>query len=146
MSVLSLGGIAFNDFELPEEVHFGGRQRHHEHKIIGSNRIIDTMGWDPHPVKWKGRFRGSEAESRARLLIAMASAGVEYPVFFSGQFYIVIIADFKADFKVFYEIPYEIECTVVTDPIGDGVAGVVSTLAAVIGGDLTAIGGLVGGL
>ena len=44
LDVLLLGPIAFADFATPDCAPFGGRQQMAVHKLIGGQRVIDTLG------------------------------------------------------------------------------------------------------
>ena len=41
---LTLGGIEFRDFEVPEQIVFGGGQTFAIHQIIGGSRVVDALG------------------------------------------------------------------------------------------------------
>lgn len=136
---LVLGSVVFRDFEIPDDIDFGTEQAHHIHKLIGGGRVIDKTGADPKPIKWKGRMRGSAAESRCRSLDRLAASGAEVPVRWGGFFYSVVVTTFEAHYNRRYEIPYSIELTV--SNVG-GFGGIVATLASLIGADMGAISSL----
>jgi hypothetical protein len=41
---LTLGGVVFADFEIPDSISSGGEQMLTVHKLPGGNRIIDALG------------------------------------------------------------------------------------------------------
>jgi hypothetical protein len=45
-SVLTLGGIVFDDFSTPSAMGAGGKQAMVIHKLPGGSRVIDTLGLD----------------------------------------------------------------------------------------------------
>ncbi len=142
---LILGPVRFRDFEIPEQINFGASLREKEHKLIGSNRVIDVMGIDPSPLKWRGQFRGTDAVGRAETLLALQATGAELPVSWGGIFRLVVIKHFEPHFRRFYEVPYEIELTVVDGGFG-AVMGLVGPLTSVISADIGAIVSLAEGL
>src|SRR5690348_7393804 len=129
---LTLGGVVFQDFEIPESINFGGDQQLVVHKLPGGGRVIDAMGPDDSDIHWSGRFRGSNAEPRAMLLDYMRRQGSQILLGWSLHRYQVVIREFKADFRQPYEIPYSISCTVVIDEtqaVASAVAGFAEAMA-----------------
>jgi hypothetical protein len=130
---LTLGGVVFTGFEIPESIPFGGEQMLAVHKLPGGNRIIDAMGPDDSDIRWSGRFRGPDGESRAVLLDFMRRQGRQVLLGWGLHRYQVLIREFKADFQQPYEIPYSITCTVVLDEVqalASAAVGFVESLAA----------------
>ena len=113
MTTLTLGGVVFADFEIPDAINFGGEQSLIVHKLPGGNRVIDAMGPDDADIRWSGRFRGPNAEERALLLDFMRRAGQQVLLSWSLERFQVVIREFTAHFQQAYEIPYSIACTVV---------------------------------
>lgn len=140
---LILGGVTFRDFEVPEQIRFGQRQRLEIHKQIGGARVIDAMGDDPEDISWKGRFRGKDARSRCNRLYSLAGSGRVVSLAWGGYSFKVVVESFHADYERFYEIPYDINCVV--DNNG-GFGGFVSSLASLVGADLGSIASIVKGL
>jgi hypothetical protein len=141
--VLTLGGVVFTDFEVPERINAGGKQMLVVHKLPGGSRVVDAMGPDNDSIRWSGRFRGSNAEERAGLLEFMWRAGQQILLTYSLRRYQVVIDSFEADFHQTYEIPYSIACTVVLDEtaaIASAAVGFVESMAA----DLVSAVGLSG--
>lgn len=141
---LTLGGFTFRDFEIPDKLHFGGRQHLGIHELVGGDRVIDRMGPRPEPITWKGRLRGRNASSRARSLDNMRASGAEVVVSWGSFAYLVTVSEFKADYQQSYEIPYHIELTVITDPAA-GAFGALATLTQLVASDvasLVSLGGL----
>ena len=73
--ILTLGGVIFQDFEIPASIKAGGEQKLDVKKFIGGSRIIDALGRDDADIEWSGRFRGSTAEQRCQQLNGMRVAG-----------------------------------------------------------------------
>ena len=133
MTALTLGGVVFQGFEIPEEVPAGGGQMLAVHKMPGGSRTIDAMGPDDDEISWSGRFRGSSAEQRALLLDFMRRAGQQILLTYSLRRYQVVIKKFKANFQQSYEIPYSISCEVLLDEtqaILSAAVGLVDSLAS----------------
>lgn len=132
MSTLVIGGISLSDWEIPERINFGGKQRVALHELIGGTRVVDAMGPIPDPVTWSGRFRGPSATTRAQALDAMRAAGAEVPLFYLSTFVTVVITEFRADAERPYEVPYTITCTVVSDTINDALGPIVPGLDSIV--------------
>ena len=131
---LTLGGVVFADFEIPESVNSGGQQALAIHKLPGGSRVIDAMGPDDADIRWSGRFRGSDAEARALLLDFMRRQGQQILLTYSLHIYQVVIREFAADFQYGgLEIPYSITCAVVLDAtqaLASAVIGFVEAMAS----------------
>ena len=63
-----LGPVVFRDFEVPERINLGGRQRLAVHMLPGGGRVVDAMGPDDAPIRWSGTFSGVDAAERVRML------------------------------------------------------------------------------
>lgn len=114
--VLTLGGVQFRDFEVPDKIAgMGGDQMLAIHRLIGGARVIDSMGRDDAPLEWSGRFRGRDAQSRARAIDALRIAGKEVILSFGDVLKTVKIHRFLYEFERFYEGPYSIVLEVLTD-------------------------------
>ncbi|MFZ0271000.1 MAG: hypothetical protein WAL34_04035 [Acidobacteriaceae bacterium] len=113
--LLTLGGVIFEDFEIPSVIRAGGSQQLDIKKFLGGTRIIDAMGRDEDPIEWIGRFRGSTAESRCQQLNAMRIAGLPVQLTWSTFNYLVVIDRFTFDYESPLEIPYKIALTVLVD-------------------------------
>ena len=125
--ILTLGAVVFQGFEVPEHIPFGGEHSLIVHKQPGGGRIIDAMGADHRDLQWSGRFRGYQAESRARQLDGYRIAGRPLTLTWSSYRYQVVIRSFEADYQQPFEIPYTVTCVVVTDqgsPILRNVPGI----------------------
>jgi hypothetical protein len=136
MALLTIGGVALSDFEVPSQVSFGGEQRLAIHKLIGGTRIIDAMGRDDSALSWCGVFSGSYAGDRARLLDAMRVAGNPLSLSWDEFCYTVIIDRLSMEFRNPWWIPYDIACTVVMDQ-AQGLSEYVPDLSGAILADLT---------
>lgn len=136
-TLVILGGVVFQAFEIPEKINFGGKQTLAVHKLIGGQRIIDAMGADPAPISWSGKFRGGAALGRAQSIDAMRITGLPVSLSWLGLTYSVVISEFKAETEKYYEVPYTVTCEVVTDP-NQLAASPISSLTALVTGDLSA--------
>ena len=138
---LTLGGVVFTGFEIPETINFGGDQKLTVHKLPGGGRIIDAMGPDDADIRWSGRLRGSSSEQQGILLDFMRRQGQKVLLAWSLHRYQVVIRSFEANFQNPYEVPYTIVCTVVRDE-AQSVAKAAIGFAASIAADLAAAAGL----
>jgi len=107
--------FTFEDVEIPESMPFGGEQMLASHQLVGGARVIDAMGRSDKPLRWRGIFRGQNAETRARYLDGLRISGREVTVTWGGFSYQAVIRDFHGSFDRFYWIPYTIELEVSKD-------------------------------
>ncbi len=105
---VTLGGVAFRDFEIPEEIVFGGIQRLAVHQPVGGGRVIDVLGAASGEIIFAGTFSGPDAELRAQMLDVARDAGAVLPLAWSGFAYTVVVASFSASFQKPWWIPFEI--------------------------------------
>jgi hypothetical protein len=138
---LLLGPILFQDFELPEQVRWGGRQRLTVHRLPGGVRVIDALGRDDADIVWSGVFSGGDAAVRARALDLMRAEGGFWPLTWDWFFFTVVIARFEADYARANWIPYRVTCTVLRDETAAAVEATVSLATSVLS-DLTTAQGL----
>jgi len=144
-SYLLLGPVLFQDFELPERISWGGKQRLTVHQLPGGTRVIDALGRDDREITWSGVFSGGGAGARARLIDLMRADGSVWPLTWEAFFYSVVIGGFDADFSHSNWIPYRITCTVLRDE-AEAVVLAVASLTADAFSDLTSAGGLGSGI
>lgn len=141
--VLTLGGVNFQDMEVPEKISFGGRQRVAVQNLIGGGRVVSALGLDDGEISFAGIFSGSDAVSRAQELDAARALGAQLPLVWGGFYYIVVLEKFTAEYHKPTLIPFLITCLVVTDPLA-AAANLVAPLANLVGGDLAAAEALSG--
>jgi hypothetical protein len=136
---LTLGGIAFQDFEVPDRITgFGGEHVLTIHQLIGGRRIIDAMGASRAPLEWTGRFRGKDALTRARAIEQLWLAGATVSLALGDISDTVVIREFRYDFERFYEVPYNLRLEVLTADVSATTPGV----DEMIGADNTTAQGL----
>lgn len=112
---LTLGGVDFQGFEVPDVIAGGGAQVFRTHRYAGGKRNLDAFGPDAAPIHWEGMFLDGDAESRCQQLDAMRVSGVQVPLSFSSFNYVVVIAEFLWKYEKFYRISYSITLEVVQD-------------------------------
>jgi hypothetical protein len=144
--VLTLGGIAFDDFSTPAEMMGGGNQAMVVHKLPGGSRVIDTLGPDDADISWRGTLFSDQAYANALALDAMRAAGQVQALTWGGQFRLVIVANFIYRVKRLPTwVDYEICCTVYQNPAQGPLTPQTSSLDSLVGSDLSAAAGA-GGL
>ena len=111
---LTLGDMAFSDFELPERISYGGQQQLTTHKLPGGARVLDVLGDDPSAISWSGLFFGSGCQARRAQLEAIRTAGELVDLSFSDVSYQVIVADCRFE-ETFQRITYTVSCEVMPD-------------------------------
>lgn len=113
--VLTLGGIGFSEFEVPDSIAAGGAQMLQVHKYSGGARTVDAFGADDEPITWGGIFFDNTAEARCQQLDTIRKSGDPVSLTWSSFAYTVVIKAFKFKFERFYQIRYDIELEVVED-------------------------------
>jgi len=141
--VVTLGGVSFQDMEVPERIAFGGRQRLSVQPLIGGGRVVQALGIDDGLISFSGIFSGDDAVSRAQWLDAARALGAVLPLVWDEFFYSVIIRDFAAEYRKTNLIPFAVTCAVVADPLAD-ITAAAAPLAAVVAQDVTAAAALSG--
>ena len=141
MSVLRLGPLDFNGFELPSRIGFGGSQQLAVHKLIGGSRVVDALGRDDASLEWSGVLTGSDAADRARTFDALRVAGELQTLTWDAFCYSVVIAKLHMDFRNPWWIPYKISCTVQRD-LAQGESIVAPSASASALADLASAGPL----
>jgi hypothetical protein len=143
VDVLTLGGIAFDDFSTPSGMGAGGRQAMVVHKLPGGSRVIDTLGPDEAQIEWNGFFFGDDAYTTALALDAMRIAGDVIPLIFAGQYRSVIIETFQYKIRrIPVWVEYNVSCTVYQNPAAGVLGGVFSSIDNLILSDLSAALGI----
>lgn len=113
--IVSLGGVAFQDMEIPEKISFGGRQRVAVQNLLGGGRVVEALGTDDGLIAFSGIFSGSDAVSRAQALDTARAEGAVLPLNWDAFSYAVIIETFQAEYRKPNLIPFSIICVVVDD-------------------------------
>jgi hypothetical protein len=131
-TVLLLGPVVFQEFEVPSGINFGGRQRLALHRLPGDARIIDALGRDDAQIAFSGIFSGSDATLRARSLDELRVSGLTLPLTWDVFFYTVVIAEFHAQYRNSWWIPYQIICTVLRDEAAAVLQPIVSLATAAL--------------
>ncbi len=116
MTTLTFGAVVFQGFEIPEVIPYGGSQELAVHKLPGGGRVIDAMGPDDRDITWTGRFRGSQAESRSRMLDGYRKAGKPLMLTWGSNRYQAVIRSYEPEYRQSYEIPYAITFVVIPPP------------------------------
>ncbi len=143
MTGLYLGDVAFESFEVPDQIGFGGAHRLAVHKLIGGARVIDTLGRDDQALSWAGVLSGSNAAGRARSLDAIRVAGGVESLSWDAFCYSVIVSKLQFQFCSPWWIPYEISCVVQAD-LAQGAVAVTPSAIQTVTSDLSVAGGLLG--
>ncbi|MDD2878008.1 MAG: hypothetical protein PHT60_13585 [Acidiphilium sp.] len=105
---VTLGGVAFRDFEVPAEIGFGGTQRLAVHQPLGGGRVVDVLGGAAGEITFAGTFSGPDAELRAQVLDGARNVGATLPLAFGGFAYSVVITAFSASYQKPWWIPFQI--------------------------------------
>lgn len=114
---LTLGGVQFKSFEIPDSIKAGGAQVLETHKYGGGQRSVDAFGPDDDAISWQGAFLDSDAEARCQQLDSLRKAGAPVDLSFGSFSYSVVIKAFTFDYTKFYWINYSLSLEVVTDNV-----------------------------
>ena len=136
-TILLLGPVAFQDFEVASGIAYGGVQRLAIHQLPGGARVIDALGNDETAITVSGILSGSEATLRARALDAMRVAGAVLPLTWDVFYYSVVVQSFRADYRSRWWIPYSLSCAVLRDEANALISSALS-LGAGIAADIAA--------
>ena len=133
-SPIKLGSIDLQDFEIPQSVRFGGRQRLAIHAFAGGQRIIERLGPDDDDIRFQGVFSGPTAESRAKAFDDLRLSGEI--VWLTWELFRrrVIVRSLTLDYHSPWWIPYQLGCTVVDQHRSAGAPR--TSLAAMLSADL----------
>src|ERR1019366_8262807 len=125
--VLILGPITFTNFSPPEKMPFGGKQAMGVHKLLGRQRVIDTMGPDDADIRWEGKFFGTNAYNDCLDLDSLRAGGFVLPLSYAGQGYAVVIGHFMADIR---RLPLWVEYSISCVISSNGAHGALGSFAA----------------
>lgn len=112
---VQLGEFVFERTEIPEEITFGGAQKLVVHRLVGGERVVDSLGRDDMPLSWSGLLFGTDALGRARFLDSLRIKGEPLTLTWSKLRYRVVVSQFFATYEYNWQIPYRIKCEVVKD-------------------------------
>jgi hypothetical protein len=112
---LTLGGVVFNDQEIPSSLSGGGDQMLGAHKYPGGVRTVDTFGPDDKDLSWGGTFLDTSAETRCHQLDSMRRQGLPLTLTWSNFNYLVLIRSFTWTYQRPWQIPYRMVCFVLQD-------------------------------
>ncbi len=134
--ILTLGGVPFRHFEVPEQVRLETIQRISVLSLYGGGQVITPTGFDPGQIQFSGIFSDVDAVARCQSLNAACVAGTVIPLSWDAFSYFVIIKSFIASYKNRVMIPFSITCKIVDNTRGTNPVGKDST-SALISADLT---------
>jgi hypothetical protein len=135
--VLTIGGIAFDDFSTPDKLPYGGKQAMVIHKLPGGARVIDTLGPDEDDISLTGHFFGDNAYNNAVALDAIRASGQVVTFSGAGQSRQVIVSHFTYNIRRLpVWVEYSITCTVAVNPSLGNLTSTNNTIDNLILGDI----------
>ncbi len=140
-TIITLGLVTLEAFEIPATIAFGGKQRLAVHDLPGGGRVIDVLGGTDTDITFSGIISGSGADTRAQLLDAMRITGTSLPLSWGEQYFIVIISEAEFDFRKPWWIPYRLRCVVQSNLVYTAASTAISA-AATITASLASAAGL----
>jgi hypothetical protein len=132
--------VVFEQFEVPEEINFGGWQRIAVHRLAGGGRIIDALGPDEPEICFAGVFSGPNSVLRARSVDVLRRTGEPIPLIWDSFYYTVLVRQFGATYTSATWIPYSVSCAVVRDEAAGLIEAAVDLTATVLGDVMNAAG------
>ena len=137
MSMITLGGFNFQNWEVPEIVKSGGPEQHAIHMQPGGARTIDILGRNETTFFWSGRLISNDSSASALQIEGIKVSGGVYALVYGPYNQDVVIT--KLDFMYHRQnwVDYTIECT----PIFNADAGAQAGVQGLQGG-VAAAGGL----
>jgi hypothetical protein len=109
-SVITIGNLELDGFEIPEALRFGGRQRLAIHTLAGGKRVVERLGPDDDEVQFRGTFSGPNAEGRVRAFEELRISGEIVWLTWASFRRQVIVKRFAVDYANPSWIHYEISC------------------------------------
>lgn len=144
-TTLTLGPVAFQGFEIPSEIAFGGEQALSVKKMVGGARVVDALGQDDADIAWEGRFQGPDAMDRALAIDEMRKGGQAQALTVAGLSYAVVVRKFAFRVQRLYQVLYEIALAVAQDnTLAPAAAS--ATLDDVVGSFMSSAAGLTPGI
>ena len=138
---LIIGPLTLSEFEIPNNIRIGGRQRLVVHQLLGGSRVVDTLGPDEGDISWSGAFSGPDAAIRYRELEMLRRSGIAVPLIWNGFAFSVVISKLDGEYSGPHWILYKLVCSVIADAAAV-LAGVVVSAASQVVADITSAGGL----
>jgi len=118
---LTLGGVQFQDFEIPEDFGpLGGKQVVVTHEFPGGLITQQEFGAFPIPVSWKGYLTGANAFDRQQTLDQIRVAGDDVQLAYGRYVWLGKVTEFEAKAKHQYLVPYTIKFEPSQDLSGAG--------------------------
>jgi hypothetical protein len=142
---LILGGIQFDEWSTPHDIHLGGAQAMAIHKLPGGSRVIDTLGPDDDDYPWSGTIYGPNAIEIVRALDAMRISGVPVPLIWGGNFWTVIVSHFSAKPERYPQLwHYDITVVVAVNTMSGALGAITQGIDQLLGADMATAMSLVG--
>lgn len=134
-SYMQLGPIAFQEYEVPSSIRFGGQHRIAVHTLFGGARTLERLGPADSEIQFEGIFSGPDAESRAMAFDELRLSGTVVWLAWQAFRRLVIVKTFSADYHTPWWISYQVSCVVVTQNLSN--IDLPPILAAGLGTDLS---------
>jgi hypothetical protein len=133
---VSLGTLTFTGVEVPSLLRVGSEQALIVHKLIGGDRVIQSMGNDPASLSLTGMFTGPTAFQRAQKVAQLRDTGKQLRFGVAGLSVLVYIKAFAYDLTaksavIPYALTLEVQPTPATNP-----AATTSALSNLVGSDI----------
>jgi hypothetical protein len=142
-TIVTLGGMTLESFEIPATISFGGSQRMAVHDMPGGGRVIDLLGAVAADITFAGIISGPDAETRVAQINTMRTSGAALVLGWDAQYCTVILREALFDYEKPWWIPYRLRCVVQNTTV---FGAAVASAAASITADLATAGSLLSGL
>ena len=138
--LLTLGGLAFDDWSTPEKMMFGGKHAAVVHKLPGGARVVDTLGPDESDIIFRGTFYGDNAMANAQALDALRATGQVVPLTFGGQYRLVLIQEALPVIERYpHLVTFTVACLVVQNPMQGALGAVVASFGDLVSSDMASM-------
>lgn len=134
---MKLGDFQFQNFEIPEQIAFPGKQKLVPHKYIGGKKTVDVLGVEYDPISFSGIITGSKSSDRVKKLELMRDKGKKLTFTLDDISFDVLISDFTPIYQSPYRRPYSIVLEVIKrNDSPTKVDALTGALNALIGSDI----------
>ena len=136
-----IGSFVLDGWAAPPAMCGGGHHAMAVHKLPGGSRVIDTLGPDDADITIAGQLYDANAHRTCLALDAMRAAGTQVPLIWGGQFFMVVVVEFRYIVRRYpHLIDYAITCMVASNPAQGVLGGIASTVGGMIAADISAMG------
>jgi hypothetical protein len=136
LAPVTLGSFVFSQFEVPEQIRFGTKQKTNVHVRPGGMRQVDVLGPDPEAISWSGILLGPGADHRALQLDSLLKKGDAQTLAWGSYSYQVIIESVSFEYRRDAWLSYQIACLILGPTQQRSSGGLLSSVMSDLGNAL----------